>query len=197
MRSKLADSWLKLPDTFRYGEAASLGVDSRKLHSWCASGKLELLARGVYRKTDAPLEMDDDLLVVSTRIPDGVLCLVSALQVHGLGTQIAHRIYIALPTHAWAPVLHHPPIQVFHFSREAWAYGIQDHALGGRFVRVYSPAKTIADCFKFRHRIGMDVALEALKDWRRHPDFDVGEQLSAARICRVESILKPYLEALL
>ena len=187
----------RLPPTFRFREALALGIDSRRLRSWQANGRVELLARGLYRKVDAPAPSDQDLFVVAHKVPQAVLCLVSALQFHGLGTQIPHKVQIALPRGAWVPVLEHPPLEVFRFSGASWSEGIEDHAVGGAGLRVYSPAKTVADCFKLRSRVGLDVALEALRDWRRRPAFDVEEQLAQARNCRVEAVLRPYLEAIL
>lgn len=174
-----------------------MGVDSRRLRSWQKDGRLELLARGLYRKADAATLVEEDLFVVANKIPHAVLCLVSALQFHRLGTQIPHKVQIALPRGAWVPVLEHPPLEVFRFSGASWSEGIEEHPMDGGLLKVYSPAKTVADCFKLRTRLGLDVALEALRDWRRRAEFDVEEQLTQARNCRVEAILRPYLEAML
>jgi predicted transcriptional regulator of viral defense system len=187
----------RLPPTFRFRAALALGVDSRRLRLWQKDGRLELLARGLYRKTNAPALVDEDLFVIAHKIPQAVLCLVSALQFHRLGTQIPHKIQIALPRGAWVPVLDHPPLEVFRFSGTSWSEGIEEHQMEGLLLKVYSPAKTVADCFKLRSRLGLDVALEALRDWRKRAEFDVEEQLAQARHCRVEAILRPYLEALL
>lgn len=146
---------------------------------------------------DAPTLIDEDLSVVTHKIPQAVLCLISALQFHRLGTQIAHKVQIALPRGTWAPVLDHPPLEVFRFSGASWSEGIEEHFVDGSHLKVYSPAKTVADCFKLRSRLGLDVALEALRDWRSKPDFEVDEQLAQARNCRVEAVLRPYLEAML
>lgn len=186
-----------LPPTFRFRAALALGVDSRRLRIWQKDGRLELLARGLYRKTDTQALLDEDLFVVAHKIPQAVLCLISALQFHRLGTQIPHKIQIALPRGAWVPVLDHPPLEVFRFSGASWSEGIEEHQMEGLLLKVYSPAKTVADCFKLRSRLGLDVALEALRDWRKRAEFDVEEQLAQARNCRVEAILRPYLEALL
>lgn len=191
------DRLQRLPSTFRFREALAMGIDSRRLRSWQKDGRLELLARGLYRKADAQTLVDEDLFVVANKIPHAVLCLVSALQFHRLGTQIPHKVQIALPRGAWVPVLEHPPLEVFRFSGASWSEGIEEHPMDGGLLKVYSPAKTVADCFKLRTRLGLDVALEALRDWRRRAEFDVEEQLTQARNCRVEAILRPYLEAML
>jgi predicted transcriptional regulator of viral defense system len=187
----------RLPSNFRFREALALGVGSRRLRIWQKNGRVELVARGLYRKADAPAPRDEDLFVVAHKIPRAVLCLISALQFHGLGTQIPHKVQIALPRGAWVPVLEHPPLEVFRFSGASWSEGIEEHRMEDSVLKVYSPAKTVADCFKLRSRLGMDVALEALRDWRSRPEFDVDEQLSQARHCRVEAILRPFLEAIL
>jgi predicted transcriptional regulator of viral defense system len=173
------------------------GMDSRRLRQWVENGRVELLARGLYRKTDVAGLVDEDLFVVAHKVPQAALCLVSALQFHRLGTQVPHKVQIALPRGAWLPALEHPPLEVFRFSGEAWSEGVQEHDVDGVPLKVYSPAKTVADCFKFRSRVGLDVALEALRDWRNRAAFDVEEQLAQARNCRVEAVLRPYLEALL
>lgn len=187
----------QLPPTFRFREALARGIDSRRLRQWLDMGRVELLARGLYRKADVAGLVDEDLFVVAHKVPQAVLCLVSALQFHGLGTQIPHKVQIALPRGAWVPVLEQPPLEVFRFSGDAWSEGVQEHDVDGVLLKVYSPAKTVGDCFKFRSRVGLDVALEALRDWRKRPKFDVEEQLAHARNCRVEAVLRPYLEALL
>ncbi len=186
-----------LPVTFRYREALARGMDSRRLRRWVDEGRVELMTRGLYRKADVGGLADEDLFVVAHKVPQAVLCLVSALQFHRLGTQIPHKVQIALPRGAWVPALEHPPLEVFRLSGDSWSGGVQEHAVDGIPLKVYSPAKTVADCFKFRARVGMDVALEALRDWRKRAEFDVEEQLAQARNCRVEAVLRPYLEALL
>jgi predicted transcriptional regulator of viral defense system len=186
-----------LPSNFRFREALALGVDSRRLRIWQKNGQVELLARGLYRKTDAPALVDEDLFVVAHKIPQAVLCLISALQFHRLGTQIPHKVQIALPRGTWVPVLEHPPLEVFRFSGASWSEGIEEYQMEGSLLRVYSPAKTVADCFKLRSRLGLDIALEALRDWRSKAEFDVEEQLAEARHCRVEAVMRPYLEAML
>lgn len=196
-RSPPFDLLKDLPSNFRFRDVLALGVDSRRLRIWQKDGRVELLARGLYRKTNTPAPKDEDLFVVAHKVPQAVLCLVSALQFHRLGTQIPHKIQIALPRGAWVPVLEHPPLEVFRFSGASWSEGIEEHPMEGCLLKVYSPAKTVADCFKFRSRLGLDVALEALRDWRGRAEFDVEEQLAQARHCRVEAILRPYLEAML
>src|SRR5205807_1869515 len=127
------------------------------------------------------------------------ICLISALSFFELTTEIPHEVYIALPgpgtAKARQPHLDYPPVRVFRFSGAAFSEGIETHIVDGVGIKIYSPAKTIADCFKFRNKIGLDVALEALKLYRRKKEFQMRTLLYYARICRVEKIMTPYLEA--
>jgi predicted transcriptional regulator of viral defense system len=181
--------------TLRTGEALAAGVHPRTLYAMRDAGELETLARGVYRLAGLPPLQEPDLATVAKRVPQGVVCLISALAFHGLTTQIPHGVYLALRRSARTPALTYPPLHVFRFSEQAFAAGIETHSIDGVPVHIYGPEKTLADCFKFRNQIGLDLALEALKTYRkrRRPQFQ--KVLDFARICRVEKLLRPYLEA--
>jgi predicted transcriptional regulator of viral defense system len=181
----------------RTKEALELGVHPRTLYALRDAGELERLSRGLYRLADLPPLAHPDLVVVARSYPDAVICLISALDFHDLTTQIPHVVDVAIERGATRPSLDYPPLRVFHFSGEAWSEGVEVHELDGAEVRVYGPAKSVADAFKYRHKLGLDLALEALELYRKRPDFDVGELLRHARICRVEKVMRPYLEALL
>lgn len=181
----------------RTSEAQRLGIHPRTLYALRDAGVLEPLSWGLYRLTEMPPLTHPDLIIVSQRAPRAVICLLSALAFHELTTQIPHAIHIALESKAEPPRLDYPPLRVFWFSGPAWSEGIETHRLDGVPVRVYSPAKSVADAFKYRNKIGLDVALEALRLFRQHPAFDVGELLRYARVCRVENVIRPYLEAML
>lgn len=159
------------------------------------AGKLQRFGRGLYGLPDAQLTEHQTLLEVCQRVPRAVLCLLSALQFHQIGTQMPHEVWIALPAGTHAPVLGHPPLRIARLSGEAYSGGIQTVQDHGAPIRVYSPAKTVTDCFKFRHKIGLDVALEALKDAWRSRKVTMGELSHFARISRVERVMRPYLEA--
>lgn len=181
--------------TMSTGEAMAAGIHPRTLYAMRDAGELEPLARGVYRLTDLPPLREPDLATVAKRVPQGVVCLISALAYHELTTQIPHEVHLALPRSARTPALEYPPLHVFRFSEEAFAAGIETHKMDGLSIRIYGPEKTLADCFKFRNKIGLDVALEALKTYskRRRPQFQ--QVLEFARVCRVERVIRPYLEA--
>jgi predicted transcriptional regulator of viral defense system len=185
----------KLGSTFRTSEALSAGIHPRTLYSLRDAGELELLSRGVYRLASLEPLRDPDLATVAKRIPQGVVCLISALALHELTTQVPHEVHLALGRTARTPSFEYPPLRVYRFSAEAFTAGVETIWLDDVPVRVYGPEKSLADAFKFRNKIGLDVALEALKMYtqRRRPQLQ--RVLEFARVCRVEKILRPYLEA--
>lgn len=179
----------------RTGEALAAGIHPRTLYAMRESGDVETMARGLYRLAAMPPLADPDLAVVANRVPHAVICLISALALHDLTSQIPHEVHIAISRSARPPVLDHPPLHVYRFGSESFEAGVEQRQIGGISVRVYSVEKTLADCFKYRNRIGLDVTLEALRAYRarRRPDFQ--KVLDFARICRVENVIRPYLEA--
>jgi predicted transcriptional regulator of viral defense system len=183
--------------TLRTSEALRLGIYPRTLYTLRDAGILEKLSRGLYRLAELPALPAPDLAIVVLKIPQAVICLVSALAFHELTTQVPHAVNIALPRGARSPRLDYPPLRIFRFSGPAWSEGVETYQIGQTSVRIYCPEKSVADSFKYRRKLGLDVAIEALKLHRQSPRFEVSKLLHYARICRVESIMKPYLEALL
>lgn len=181
----------------RASKAIELGVPKHILYEMVKTGELVREAQGVYRLSETPMPGNPDLVNIGLRVPRAVFCLISALYFHELTTQIPHSIYFALPRDVKTPKIYHPPIRVFHFSERAYKAGIVEHELDGVKVKIYDREKTIADCLKFREKIGMDVAIEAVKDYLRQPKIDVHKLLEYAKINRVEKVMRPYLEALL
>ena len=179
----------------RTGEALGKGIHRRTLYAMRDAGVLDCLGRGLYRLADLPLLTEPDLVTVAHKIPQGIICLVSALSFHKITTQIPHAVYVALKRGAERPRLNYPPTRVFWFSGEAFTSGVEHHDIDGSAVRVYCIEKTLADCFKFRNKIGMDIALEALKQYldQKGPRLRVLNEY--ARVCRVEKIMRPYIEA--
>ena len=125
-----------------------------------------------------------------------MVCLLSALQFHVIGTQLPHAVWIAVEGRARRPQIDYPPIRVSHFSGEAFSSGVELHHLEGVPVKVYNPAKTVADCFKYRNKYGLDVALEALREGWRDRRFTIAEVWHEAQVCRVATVMRPYLESL-
>jgi predicted transcriptional regulator of viral defense system len=181
----------------RAGEALTAGIHRRTLYWMRDQGKLDVLSRGVFALASVPLPESPDVAAVMRRIPRGVVCLVSALEYHGIGTQIPAAVQVALPRSVRPPRIRHPRVQVFHMSETAFGVGIEEHSMAGARIRVYSAAKTIADCFKYRNKIGIDIAVEALQEVVRKRLATADQIMEFARIDRVESVIAPYLAALL
>lgn len=182
---------------FRTGEILRLGIHPRVLYALRDAGTLEQVGRGLYRLTNAAPLANPDLSAVAARAPKGVICLVSALAFHGMTTQVPHEVYLALERGARRPKLAYPPVRVFWFTGDAFTEGVESHIIDGVPVRVYCPEKTLADSFKYRHKTGLDVAVEALKLYRQSRKLNVKALLHFGRICRVEEVMRPYLESVL
>ena len=161
------------------------------------AGSIEMVSRGVYRLAGSEPLGNPDLVTVATRIRSGVICLISALAFHEITTQIPHDVHVALQRGPEEPRLDHPPIKTYRFTGQAFTAGVETHELDGVSVRIYSPEKTLADCFKFRNRIGLDTAVEAVRFYRERRNVNVDALMHHAAICRVEKIIRPYLEAIL
>jgi len=180
----------------RTKDAIRLGIHPRTLYSMRDAGKLRQVSRGHYRLSDLPELGNPDLVAVALAVPKGIVCLISALSHHGIGTPIPRVVDIAIEKDTKRPRIDYPPIRTFWFSGPAFTSGVQVHDLDGVPVKIYSPAKTVADCFKCRNKIGLDVALEALREVRRSRLATVDELFQMARVCRVANVLRPYLEAM-
>ena len=181
----------------RTTEVVRLGVHPRVLYAMRDSGVLEQLGRGLYRLADLPPLGNPDLVAVGLRVPEGVLCLLSALAVHDITTQIPHEVYVAIKRGAEPPRLEHPPVRVFWFTGKAFAEGIETRKLDGIDVRVYGAAKSVADSFKYRNKLGLEVAVEALRLYLQKKRGLPDELVHFARVCRVEKVMRPYVEVLL
>ncbi len=181
----------------RTSQALRLGISPRTLYMLHRQGHIVRAARGLYHLADQPVPAHHDLPIVAQRVSKGVICLLSALAYYDLTTQVPHQVYVALPNHAEKPRLDYPPLRIFWLSERPYRAGIQEHRIGGIPVRMYSPEKSIADAFKFRNKIGLDVALEALKRYLQQGNVHLETLRAMARVNRVERIMQPYLEALL
>jgi len=179
----------------RTGQAKKLGVHQQILADMVEVGILVRESRGLYRLADLPPLSNPDLVHVAKRVPESVICLISALNFHNLTTQIPYRVYIALPRNNKPPRIDYPPLDIIYMSSKPYFAGIEEHNIDGVLVKVYNREKTVSDCFKFRNKIGKDVALEALKDYLRLPDRQINLLLEYSRVNRVENIIRPYLEA--
>lgn len=179
----------------RTGEAIRAGIHPRTLYALKDAGVLEHISRGVYRLAAQKSMSNPDLVTVAVRFPKAVVCLVSALAYHAITTQIPHSVSIAIDKGSESPRIEYPPVSVYRFSGESLSAGIEEHTIDGVTVRVYNAEKTLADCFKFRNRIGVEIVLEALKLYKTRKKFNIEKLMEYARICRVEKVMRPYLEA--
>ncbi len=179
----------------RTTQALRAGIHPSTLYAMRDAGVLEALSRGVYRLRGTRPLSNPDLVAVSTRIPAGVICLISALAFHELTTQIAREVHVALPRGSKDPRINYPPIRIYRFSGKAYTEGVESYSLDGVSIRIFSPEKTLADCFKFRNQVGLDTALEAVRIYRERKQAKWDDVMRFAAICRVEKVIRPYLEA--
>jgi predicted transcriptional regulator of viral defense system len=176
-------------------ELAAAHIHRQVLSRLVESGEIERVARGVYRLPEHPLTENYGLAMASAVVTHGVICLLSALQFHGIGTQLPSEVWIAIDRRARRPALKYPPLRIVRYSGAALTEGVESHRIEGRTVRVYNVAKTVADCFKYRNKIGLDVALEALREARRAKQASADALWRYAKINRVANVMRPYLEA--
>ncbi|TLM79522.1 type IV toxin-antitoxin system AbiEi family antitoxin domain-containing protein [Microbulbifer harenosus] len=161
-----------------------------------AAGLLDKVGRGLYRLPNYPGSEHEGLVTIATKVPQAVFCLLSSLQFHELTTQLPRQIWIAMPRGSHVPRIDYPPIKMVQMSGEVYNAGIEEHLRDGVKLRVYGVAKTVVDCFKHRNKIGLDVALEALKDARAQRKATADDLWRYAKICRVTNVMRPYLEAI-
>jgi predicted transcriptional regulator of viral defense system len=183
--------------TLRASEAIRAGIHPRMLYLLRDAGRVECISRGVYRLAGSRASGDPDLVAVSLRIPRGVICLTSALAIHGLTTHIPHSVDVALPPGGWTPVIRHPPTRLYRFSPASMSEGVEEHVVDGTRIRVFSAAKSVADSFKFRNKIGLDIALEALRAYLSRRRRDLVALARYAEVDRVDSVMRPYIDGML
>jgi len=172
------------------------GVSRSELSRMVANGHLVRLGRGLYAAPGYQPGEHQALVAVAQRAPKVLFCLLTALRFHDLTTQAPFQVWIAIGNKAHPPRLDYPPIRTVRYSAESLAAGVEEHEVEGTTIRVTSIAKTVADCFKFRNKVGLDVALEALREAWRARKFTMDELDRCAAICRVQRVMRPYLEAL-
>lgn len=181
---------------FRARDLEAAGLSRALLQRLVREGLLTRRARGLYMLADAPFTEHDTLAEVSARVPHGVICLLSALHFHGLTTQNPPEVWIAIDHKARPPRTPELPLRVVRFSGQARTAGIDHHMMQGVSVPIYNPAKTVADCFKFRQKIGLDIAIEALRECLHERRATIDKLWHYAEICRVRNVMRPYLESL-
>jgi len=189
---KLAD---KQP-VIRSADLERLAVPRNYLSRLVREGKLERIGRGLYSSADHPPSENRTLVEVCRKVPHAVVCLSSALRFHELTTENPFAVWIALKQGAWSPHMEYPPVRVVRFSGTALTFGVVEHQVEGTKIKVYTPAKTVADCFKFRSKIGTELALQALRECFREHKATMDELWEAAKVCRVANVMRPYMESL-
>lgn len=193
-RSKLFPP--RLPGIFRPKDLVEFGISVDQLRAWIRRGEAERIGRGLYRQRDAELTEQDTIVRVCTRVPRAIVCLLTALHLHGIGTQLPREVWIALDRKARKPKLDDLPARIVRFSGPMLTYAVESQKIQGIQVRITSPARTIVDCFRYRKRIGLDVALEALRDGLRSKQVPVEKIRRAAEVCRIQTVIRPYLESM-
>ncbi len=186
----------RIKGVLRPRDLQSYSIPREYLRRLTDRGLLEKIGRGLYTLPGADISEMHSLAEVSKRVPRGVICLLSALRFHDLTTQNPFQVWLAIDVDARAPKPDSVPLRIVRFSGPALNSFIEEHNIEGVPIRVYSPAKTVADCFKFRNKIGLDIAIEALKDCWRQRKATIDEIWAAAKICRVTTIIRPYLESI-
>lgn len=173
-----------------------LGIARVVLARLTAAGQLEKVGRGLYRLPDAPVSEQESLATIAVKVPQAVFCLLTALQIHELTTELPRQIWIAMPQGSHTPKIDYPPVKMVQFTGEAFSQGVEVIQADWVTLRVYGVAKTVADCFKHRNKIGLDVAIEALKDALAQKKASANDLWRFAKICRVANVMRPYLETL-
>ena len=180
----------------RASHLQELGIARVVLSRLTARGQLERVGRGVYRLPDAQGAEYESLATIAVKVPQAVFCLLTALQIHELTTQLPRQVWIAMPQGSHVPKMDYPPVKMVQFSGEAYGPGIEVVRADQVELRVYGVAKTIADCFKHRNKVGLDVAIEALREAMAANKTNANDLWRFAKICRVANVMRPYLEAL-
>jgi predicted transcriptional regulator of viral defense system len=191
------DIFRKHGGILRTSDALKEGIHPRVLYFMRDNNELEVLCRGTYRLAELGPIDQQDIVTVTSKVKSGVICLISALSFHEITTQIPHEVYVAISRTMAYPRLKYPPSRFFRFSDDAFRAGIEVHKISGVDINIYSPEKTVVDCFKYRNKIGLDVAIEALKFWRKKKNARINKLIEYAKICRVYNVIKPYAEAML
>ena len=180
----------------RVQDLSEKGIHPEHLRRLYQRGLLVRMGRGVYMLPNASISVNFSLAEVAKKVPRGIICLLSSLRFHEIGTQSPFEVWIALDRKAARPRVDTPRLRVMRFSDAAFSSGVETHKIDGVTVRLYCPAKTVADCFKYRNKIGLDVAIEALRECRRSRKCKIDDLWKYAKICRVANVMRPYLEAI-
>jgi len=195
-RNKALNSFRDRGGTLRTRDLMALGVHTDVLYALRQEGRIIELGRGLYRLTDAGEAEHPDLALIAARAPTAAVCLISALSYHGITTQIPSAVSLAVPRGSYHRIKMSIPVTVYRFDPKTFLEGLETHRIGGMPLKIYSVARTVVDCFKFRNKVGLDIALEALRLARQRKKLQNRELLHYARLLRVEKPMTPYLQAI-
>ncbi len=198
MASEKLEKVLKLADEkgiLRPKEVEQKGLPRQYIYRLVDKGKLEKVGRGLYKIPEKDFPVYESLIETCKKIPKGVICLLSALQYHGMTTQLPDRVWIAIENKSWKPRVD-LPVKIVWMSGDSFEKGIEEHDMNGVPAKIYNSAKTVADCFKFRNKIGLDVAIDSLKEYREEKKGTMDEVWKFAKINRVQTVIRPYMEAI-
>ncbi|NGX39848.1 MAG: hypothetical protein KR126chlam1_01182 [Chlamydiae bacterium] len=187
----------KAGGTLRMSEAVRLGVHRRDLYRLRDEGKLEVLSRGLYRLADLPTPSLPDFFTIAKKIPDGVICLISALAFHEMTTQIPHFVYLALPHKSRKPSIKYPPMRFFWYGEKSLKTGVEEHMIDGCPVKIFDREKTLIDVVRYRNKLGMDIVIEALRMYWQSRATDLTKLYNYAVLFRVEQVLRPIMETII
>lgn len=189
--------YLHIKGVVRPRDVEAIGIPRKYLSRLVERGQAERIGRGLYMAADAEWGPHHSLAAVAARVPHGVVCLLSALRFHELTSELPREVWLAVDAGVWQPHLAPLPVRVVRFSGSALTAGVEEHVLEGVPVHITSPAKTVVDCFKFRHKIGVEVAVQALRDYLARRDRDIDDLMRLASVCRMANVMRPYLEVTL
>jgi predicted transcriptional regulator of viral defense system len=190
-------SYIKKHRVVRPRDLRGLDVHSEVLRRLCKKGQLLRVSRGLYELPGAEPDPNQSLIEVCKQAPAGVICLLSALRFHGIGTQLPHEVWLAIPAKGARPRIGNPRIRVVYLSGRMYSEGVEAHQRPGGKIKAYSVAKTVVDCFRFRNQVGIDVAVEALRESLRNRKATIAQISEMAKLCRCETVIRPYLEAMI
>jgi predicted transcriptional regulator of viral defense system len=180
----------------RTGEALERGIHRRTLYGLRDDGTLIQVSRGLFQLVDIEIPAQVSLAEVAKKVPNGVVCLISALAFHELTTQTPHYVWLAVERKSRKPKITYPPLRVFYFSGDMFGQGITIHEIMNQKVKIYNAPKTVIDCFRWQKAVGLDVAIEAAREYLKRRDSSPAELIHYAKICKVEKIVRPYLQAI-
>jgi predicted transcriptional regulator of viral defense system len=194
-KDRIPKDRLDIPEMFRPRDLEALGIPRSRLRAMLRHGEVQRVARGLYRRVEVPATEHETIAMVCKKIPKAIICLLTALRIYGIGTQNPREVWIALDRKARKPRIKGLPVRIVRFSGPMLHYAIMTQEIQGVHTQITSPARTVVDCFRYRKKVGLDVALEALREVLRSRTTTVDDIMRSAEVCRVSSVIRPYLES--